>query len=109
VRALVVGSEPLFDGNVGQLVALAAAHKLPAIYQAREYPSGGGLMSNGTSRANAFRMGGDVDKVLEGARPADLPFEQSSRFERVVNLNAAKALDLGVPPILLIQADEPIE
>jgi putative tryptophan/tyrosine transport system substrate-binding protein len=109
-RALVVGSEPLFDSLRGELVALAASHKLPAIYQAREYPLDGGLMSYGTSYANAFRLGGRyVAQVLKGTRPADLPFEQSSRFELVINLKTAKALDLEVAPILLIQADELIE
>jgi putative ABC transport system substrate-binding protein len=108
--ALVVGASPLFDSNRHQLVALAARHKLPAIYQAREYAVDGGLMSYGANFGDAFRLGGRyVGQILKGAKPADRPVEQSSRFELVINMNAAKTLGLDVPPTLLIRADELIE
>jgi putative ABC transport system substrate-binding protein len=108
--ALVVGASPLFDSSRDKLVALAARHKLPAIYQAREYVVDGGLMSYGTSYRDAFRLGGRyVAQILRGVKPADLPFEQSSRFEFVINMKTAKALGLDVPPALLIFADELIE
>jgi putative ABC transport system substrate-binding protein len=108
--ALVVGSSSIFDGDRDRLVALAARHKLPAIYQVREYALAGGLMSYGASYGPAFRMGGRyVGQVLKGVKPANLPVEQSSLFEFVINMKTAKALALDVPPTLLIRADELIE
>jgi putative ABC transport system substrate-binding protein len=108
--ALLVGATPLFDSNREELVTLAARQKLPAIYQAREYALDGGLMSYGASNGDAFRLGGRyVAQILRGVKPADLPFEEASRFEFVINMKAAKALGLDVPPIMLIRADELIE
>ena len=108
--ALVVGSSSIFDGDRDRLVALAARHKLPAIYQVREYALAGGLMSYGASYGPAFRMGGRyVGQVLKGVKAANLPVEQSSLFEFVINMKTAKALALDVPPTLLIRADELIE
>jgi len=108
--ALVVGPSPLFDSHRDKLIALAAHHKLPAIYQDREYASDGGLMSYGASFREAFRLGGRyVAQILKGVKAADLPVEQSSRFELVINMKTAKTLGLDVPPTLLIRADELIE
>ena len=108
--ALVVGASTLFDSNRNKLVALAAHHKIPTIYQAREYVLDGGLMSYGAGYANVFRLGGlYVGHILKGAKPADLPVEESARFELLINLETAKSLGLEVPLSLLIRADELIE
>jgi putative tryptophan/tyrosine transport system substrate-binding protein len=91
-------------------IALAAKHRLPAMYDFRDYPDAGGLMSYGPNRSDMHRRGAVfVDKILRGAKPADLPIEQPTKFELVVNLKTAKSLGLDVPPILLARADEVIE
>jgi putative ABC transport system substrate-binding protein len=108
--AIVVGASVLFDSHRDEIVALAARHKLPAIYQDRAYVLDGGLMSYGANFAAAFRLSGRyVGQILKGAKAADLPVEQPTLFELVINMKTAKTLGLDVPPILLIRADELIE
>jgi putative ABC transport system substrate-binding protein len=110
VAALVVGSSPLFNSSRDQLVALAARHRIPAIYAASEIALAGGLISYGSSVSDAFRRAGVyVGWILKGATPAELPILQSAKFELIVNLKTADALGLAVPRALRAGADKLIE
>ena len=109
-EAAIVLADPMFVREASYLVQLAAEQRRPVMYGLREVVVAGGLMSYGASFTDLFRRAATyVDKILRGARPSDLPVEQASKFELVINLKTAKALGLTIPQSLLVRADELIQ
>ena len=110
VAVVILLASALFQAERHRLVELAAKHRLPTIYENRAFSEAGGLMSYGPDLRDVFRRAAThVDKILKGARPGDIPVEQPTKFEMIINLKTAKALGLTIPPSLLLRADQVIE
>jgi putative ABC transport system substrate-binding protein len=110
VGALAIMPSPLFAGNLRRIADLAIRSRLPAIFNLREFVDAGGLVAYGPNRTDEFRRAATyVDKILKGAKPSDLPVEQPTKFELVINLKTAKALGLTIPQSLLLRADEVVQ
>jgi ABC-type uncharacterized transport system substrate-binding protein len=107
---LLIGLGPVIQSNVRRVVELAARHRLPSVFTSREFVVAGGLMAYGVSYPDSYRRAASyVDKIFKGAKPGDLPIEQPTKFELVINLKTAKALGLTIPQTLLLRADQLIE
>jgi putative ABC transport system substrate-binding protein len=110
VGGLVIGPDPFFTSRSEQLAALSVRHRLPAVYELREFAAAGGLLSYGTDVADAYRLSGNyTGRILKGEKPADLPVQQATKIELYINLKSAKSLGLNVPNTLIGRADELIE
>jgi ABC-type uncharacterized transport system substrate-binding protein len=108
--ALIVMPGTIFLAGRKRLTELAAAHRLPAVYAQREFVEAGGLAAYGSSLSELFALASNfVSKILRGAKPADLPIEQPTKFELLINLKTARTLNLTIPPSLLLRADQVIE
>jgi putative ABC transport system substrate-binding protein len=107
---LLVIPSPVFFGERGRLAALAVTHRLPTVHSSREWVEAGGLIAYGVALRELYRRAaGYVDRILKGAKPADLPVEQPTKFDLIINMRTAKALDLTIPPAVLARADEIIK
>jgi putative tryptophan/tyrosine transport system substrate-binding protein len=110
VRGLVIGAGSLFIRGIEQLAALTVRHALPAIYEYRRFPTAGGLMSYGSDVTDTYRLAGTyTGRILKGENPGDLPVQQATKFDLLLNLKTAKALGINMPTSLLLRADEVIE
>jgi len=108
--AVFVGLGPVIQSNVGRVAEFTARHRLPSVFVSREFVVAGGLMAYGVSYPDSYRRAASyVDKIFKGANPADLPIEQPTKFELVINMKTAKALGLTIPPSLLLRADQVID
>ena len=106
----MIGGEPFFNSRVKQLAALSIRYSVPTVYQLPEFTAAGGLASYGGNLPDAYRLAGRyTGRILKGEKPADLPVQESTKVELVINLKTAKALGITVPPTLLVRADEVIE
>ena len=109
-QALIATSDPRINIQLGQILEFAEKNRLPAIYAPSEFVEAGGLMSYGPSYRDLFRRAADfVNKVLKGAKPADIPFEQPTRLEFVINLKAARQIGVTIPPEIVMWADRVIK
>jgi putative ABC transport system substrate-binding protein len=108
--AIVILPDPVISTNLKRIVDFAAKNRLPSIYQSSEFADAGGLVTYGPDRADLFRRAATyVDKILKGTKPGDLPVEQPTKLELVVNLKTAKALGITIPQSVLVRADRVIE
>jgi putative ABC transport system substrate-binding protein len=110
VGAVLITPDVLYATNIKRLAELAAHSRLPSIYHLREFADAGGLMTYGTDRSDLYRRAATyVDKILKGSKPSDLPVEQPTKLELVINMKTARALGLTIPPSLLLRADQVID
>jgi ABC-type uncharacterized transport system substrate-binding protein len=110
VQAVNVFASPFLSSLSGEIIGIAAAHRVPTIYQWKENVENGGLVSYGPSLVQLWRQAGNIAaKLLKGAKPADMPVEQPTKFELVVNTRTAKAIGINLPPSLLVRADEVLD